>query len=403
MKFLRSLVFPVAAVIGLSVATIASAAGKTRPTGTGSATLDVRQFGASGNGSDFDTVAIQKGLDAAGSAGGGIVRIPAGTYRVQPIHLRAHTTLQLDEGASLRASDDPRDFMASNGAGEERILSLINAKHLTDVAITGRGVIDGSGARWWRNARPSSSSSGHTDYNRPRLINFAGCQRVTVEGVTLQNSPIFHLTLNNCDNVSVRNVTILAPADSPNTDGIDPAGCHNVSITGCRIDTGDDDVAIKSFHPGMGCSHITVSHCDIRHGHGISIGSETVGGVSDVLVEHCTFEGTRYGFRIKSGRGRGGVVENIRVSDIQMRDVDPAIDVMCYYPNPPLGDVAQPVTLGTPIYRHIHIENLTATCPREAGLFIGLPESPITDCTLTNVHVSASSPFVIRDARVTQN
>ena len=125
--------------------------------------------------------------------------------------------------------------------------------------------------------------------------------------------------------------------------------------------------------------------------------------MSNVLVQHCTFEGTRYGFRIKSARGRGGVVENIRVSDIQMRNVDPAIDIMCYYPNPPMGDSAQPMTPETPIYRHIHIENLTATCPREAGLIIGLPESPITDLTLTNVHLESPRGNTVRDARITQN
>ena len=368
----------------------APTAAKTRSANTGN-TLDVRQFGARGDGATFDTLALQKALDAAGASGGGTVRVPAGT------------TLLLEEGAVLRASDDPRDFITGAGGPDGGVLNLINAKRLTDVAITGHGVIDGSGQRWWRTADAAKESGGHSDYERPRLLNFVNCQRVTIEGVTLRNSPMFHLILNHCDTVAVRDVTITAPPDSPNTDGIDPAGCHDVTITGCRIDTGDDDVAIKSFRTGMGSSHITISHCAIGHGHGISIGSETVGGVSDVLVEHCTFEGTRYGFRIKSGRGRGGLVENIRVNDVQMRDVDPAIDIMCYYPNPPLGDVPQPVAPGTPMYRHIHIENLTASCPREAGLIIGLPESPILDCTLTNVHVSSSSPFVIRDARVVQD
>ena len=133
-------------------------------------------------------------------------------------------------------------------------------------------------------------------------------------------------------------------------------------------------MAIKSFHPdparpNAACSNITVSGCTFLHGHGVSIGSETLGGVSGVVVEHCTFEGTRYGFRIKSSRGRGGVVQDVRVNDIQMHDVDPAIDIMCYYPNPPMGDVPPPMAFDTPVYRHIHIENLTATCPREAGSF----------------------------------
>ena len=399
MRF-ASVVFPLLGLAAtLSMPSPVHAA-KTRQADAPGRVYDVRQFGAAGSGGGFDTAAIQRALDTAGAAGGGTVRVPPGTYRIQPIHLRTHVTLQIDEGAVLRASDDPRDFERGGEPGEG-MASLINAKRLTDVAITGGGIIDGSGARWWRDARPVFG--GHTDYNRPRLVNFAGCQRVTVEGVTLRNSPIFHLTLNNCENVTVRNVVISAPADSPNTDGIDPAGCRGVLITGCRIDVGDDDVAIKSFHPGVPCMNITVSNCTILHGHGVSIGSETLGGVSDVTVQHCTFEGTRYGFRIKSGRGRGGLVENIRASDIQMRDVDPAIDIMCYYPNPPMGDVPRPMAPDTPVYRHIHIENLTASCPREAGLIIGLPESPITDVTLTNVHISSGSSLVVRDAHVTQN
>ena len=153
--------------------------------------LDVRQFGARGDGSVFDTLAIQKALDTAGAAGGGTVRVSAGTYLIQPLHLRAHITLQLDEGATLRASDNPRDFEASGGVGGEHLLNVINAKHLTDVAITGRGVIDGSGRRWWQNAHAARDFGGHTDNNRPRLMNFAGCQGVNIEGVTLLNAPIF--------------------------------------------------------------------------------------------------------------------------------------------------------------------------------------------------------------------
>ena len=365
--------------------------------------FDVRQFGARGDGSGFDTAAIQKALDAAEAAGGGTVRVPAGTYPLQPIHLHAHTTLQLDEGATLRASEDLRDY-----AGNGHLLSLINAKRIADVAITGRGIIDGSGRRWWQHAGGSQDFGRHSDEKRPWLVHFAACQQVMIEGIALQNSPMFHLTFHNCDNVVVRNVSITSPPNSPNTDGIDPSDCRNVTISGCRIDTGDDDIALTSFkvdpaHPNAACSNITISGCTILHGHGISIGGVTTGGVSGVVVQHCTFEGTHYAFRIKAARGQGGVVQDIRVSDIQMHDVDPALDIMCYYPNPPAVDVPQPVTPDTPVYRHIHIENLTATCPREGAILIGLPESPITDLTLTNVHISSPFGFKVRDAQVTQN
>ncbi len=236
----------------------------------------------------------------------------------------------------------------------------------------------------------------------------AGCQRVTVEGVTLQNSPMFHLACNNCENVTVRNVTIDSPVDSPNTDGIDPANCHGVTISGCRIGTGDDGVAIKSFHvdpahPNAGCSNIIVRNCAFVHGFGVAIGSETVGGVSNVLVEHCTFENTPYGFDIKSARDRGGVVQDIRVSDVQMHNADPALHITCDYSDRHAGDSPQPITATTPVYRHIRIENLTATCPREGAIITGLPESPITDMTISGVHISSPRGFTIRDAHVTQN
>ena len=136
---------------------------------------------------------------------------------------------------------------------------------------------------------------------------------------------------------------------------------------------------------------------------GVAIGSETIGGVSNVLVERCTFDNTRWTFNIKSGRDRGGVVQDVVVRDIQMHNADPAIQIMGYYPNPPMGDIPRPITATTPIYRRIHIENLTATSPREGAIIIGLPESPITDLTLTNVHLSSPRGNTVRDARITQN
>ena len=203
----------------------------------------------------------------------------------------------------------------------------------------------------------------------------------------------------------ISNVTVLAPPHAANTDAIDPSICRNVLITKCRIDVGDDNVAIKSGHKVEGrkfaCENITVTDCVFLHGHGMSIGSETAGGVRNVTVRNCTFENTENGIRIKSQRGRGGVVENISYSDITMKNVNPAITLTCFYAynsagdskqqSTPKPDVAQPVTDKTPIYRNIHINNLKATCQKSAGMILGLPESQISDVVLENVTITAAT------------
>src|SRR5262249_138358 len=146
------------------------------------------------------------------------------------------------------------------------------------------------------------------------------CKNIRVQGVTLQNSPSFHLVPTDSEDIVIDSVTIRAPGDSPNTDAIDPSACKNVLITKCVLDVGDDNVAVKSGHSVRGrngaCEDITVTDCTMLHGHGMTIGSETVGGVRNLTVRNCTFKDTVSGIRIKSYRGRGGLVENITYSDI---------------------------------------------------------------------------------------
>jgi polygalacturonase len=246
------------------------------------------------------------------------------------------------------------------------------------------------------------------------MIVLTGCKNVRVQDVTLQNSPSIHLAPTACEDVIVSNVTVKAPAGAANTDGIDPLGCKNVLITRCRIDTGDDNISIKSSKaiPGraFASEDITVTDCVFLHGHGMSIGSGTIGGVRNVTVRNCTFENTENGIRIKSQRGKGGTVENIRFSDITMKNVDPAITLTSYYMNnsardpversAPKEDPAQPVNATTPIFRNIRISNLTATCQRSAGSIIGLPESPISDVVLENVHITAATTgFSVKNTR----
>jgi polygalacturonase len=228
----------------------------------------------------------------------------------------------------------------------------------------------------------------------------------------LQNSPKFNFVPDECEGVVCSNVTILNPEHAANTDGIDPSDCKNVLITHCHIDTGDDDVAIKAGHKIAGrdfaSEDITVTDCTFLHGHGMSIGSETLGGVRNVTVKNCTFEDTENGIRIKSQRGKGGLVENIVYEDIQMKNVDPAVTFTCYYmyssakdavqKSTPQQDVTQPMTDSTPIFKNISIRNLTATCQESAGMIVGLPESEISNVVFDHTKISAASGMKIENA-----
>lgn len=378
--------------------------------------FDVREFGAAGDGKKLDTPAIQQALDQCGKSGGGTVRFPPGVYLSKPLFLSSKTTLQLDAGAKLIGTDGATDYTRS-GTNNDRgrsgsFIALINGKNLEDVTIMGNGIIDGSGARWWVPAEAAREKTPGYSMPRPRLISISNSRNVRLQDVTLQNSPSYHFLPAECENVVVSNVTILAPALSPNTDAIDPSDCKNVLITKCHIDVGDDNVAIKSSHKVRGrefaCEDITVTDCVFLHGHGMSIGSETRGGVHNVTVRNCIFENTENGIRIKSQRGKGGLVENINYSDLVMTNVDPAITFTCYYMNNsakdptqqalPQDDPAKPMTETTPVFRDIHVNNLTATCQNAAGIIIGLPESVVSNVVFENVRITAASALKIENA-----
>jgi len=378
--------------------------------------FNVREFGATGDGSTLDTKAIQKALDACGQAGGGIVQFPAGTYLSQPLTLHAKTTVLLDAGATLLATTHQIDFMKVPGdwlkAGSSGDFNpFIGGKKLSDVTITGAGTIDGNGAAWWDEAEKARQVKPGYTLPRPNLIVLDRCRNVRLENITLQNSPKFHFVPSDCEDVVVSNVTILAPAHAANTDAIDPSG-RRMLITKCRIDVGDDDVAIKAGKKipdhDFQSEDIIITDCTILHGHGISIGSETLGGVRNVTVRNCTFENTENGLRIKSQRGKGGVVENIHYTDITMKNVVPAITLTCYYMNNSAGDTTQPsaakedaaqlASAGTPVFRNIYISNVTATCQKSAGVITGLPESKISNVLFENVRISSIKGLAIKNA-----
>jgi polygalacturonase len=389
----------------LALALTACVAGQHATSPLKATTLNVRQFGAVADGKTLCTEAIQKALDECGHSGGGTVLFPPGTYLSQPLTLRTKTTLFLQKGATLKATDTRSDF--ENPDRPNRFIPFIGGEDLENVTIAGWGTIDGSGAKWWGPAEEARRKQPGYTLPRPKLIVLTRVKNLRVQDITLQNSPTFHLVPTDCEDVVITNVTILAPQHSANTDAIDPSISRRVLITKCFIDVGDDNVAIKSGHKVEGrefaCEDITIEHCMFKHGHGVSIGSETPGGVRNVIVRNCTFENTDNGLRIKSPRGRGGRVENIVYSNITMKAMSPtAITITTYYPKIPVTDQAQPVTDTTPMFRNIRISNVKGSATRAAGIIVGLPESLITNVVLDHVDLTAPEGFTIRNAKGVQ-
>jgi polygalacturonase len=374
-----------------------------------SAVCDPRAHGAKGDGVTKDNVAIQAAIDACEERGGGTVRLVAGTYLSAPIMLKSNITLQLDKGATLLGSADHADYPPLTMFHLPDLQPLVSASNASHISITGEGVIDGAGESWWKEARTIRNAgvlgSGHP---RPKLIIFDHCKHVRVEGVTIQNSPMWQLVPYYSDNVIIRNVRILAPPNSPNTDAIDPFSSSHVVIDHVYADVGDDNVAIKSGAinspgPDDPSRDITITDCTFLHGHGLSIGSEIAGGVQNIRAERIHFEGTDNGIRIKSNRDRGNDVGHLFFRDIEMKGVKNALVISEYYPKilPPATETAQPVTRLTPHFHDIVLENVTATGSASAGAIVGLPEAPVLGVVLRNVNLSAKTGLTIAYAEVT--
>ncbi len=364
-------------------------------------TFNVRDAGAVGDGKALDTKALQQSLDACGQAGG-VVLLPAGTYLSEPLTIRTRTTLRLEKGATLLATSEHEPFVRTDKP--DAFHPFLGGKDLEDVVIEGEGVIDGAGQSWWEAAEAARQKQSGYTLPRPNLIILTRVKNLTVRGVTIQNAPKFHFVPTECDGVLVENATFLAPERAPNTDAIDPSMCTNVTVRNCVIDVGDDNIAVKSGKRADGREFaalgLLVENCTFKHGHGMSIGSEVVGGVKDVTVRNCTFDGTENGIRIKTDRKKGGTVENLLCESITMTNVVGALTITMYYPKIPATDEAQEVTETTPHYRNITIRNLTATSTEDAGVIIGLPESPIENVLLENVTITSErAGLEIRNAK----
>lgn len=371
-------------------------------------TFVLTAFGAVGDGTTMNTAAFARAIAAVRKAGGGHLVVPRGVYVTGPFRLCSNLDLHLEAEAVIKAPDtfaalglpDPNSFrtQAEADAACRVPPPLISGYNLHDVALTGSGTIDGSGRHWWEcseRAARNAAKAGHPGrivYPRPHLIVISDSDRVHVSGLTLTNSSKFHLVPSRVDELTIDHVTVRAPWDgsAPNTDAIDPGPGQNIWIHHCDIDTGDDDIVIKS-----GGTNILIEDNTIRHGHGISIGSGTIAGVDGMLVRNCTFDGTDNGIRIKSMIGAGGLVQNVRYTGITMRNVDRAIIVQLDY-----ADNNRPDFTGDrskiPAVRNILFDHITVENARDSVIIHGIPQSRVTGIVMRDVTITAEKGFDLR-------
>ena len=371
---------------------------------------NVRDYGATGN-RTLCTAAIQKAIDVAAKAGGGRVVVPAGEYLSGPLFLKSNIVFEVSAGASIYFNNDivnTPTIMGSWEGIERRVFaSLFTGHDLMNVTITGRGKIDGQGQVWWDaylktdkirtehgiyEREPENPEGSPLKYPRPRMINLYNCKNVQISDISITNSPAWTIHLVYCENVNIQGISIVQPYESPNTDGINPDACNGVRISNCYIDCGDDCIAIKSGYnehgrkKGIPCQNISIMNCIFAHGRSaIGIGSEMSGGVRNVIVMNCVFNGTLRGLRVKTGRGRGGVVENLLASGIIMDNLREGISIDMGYEG--VSDQIIPVTEATPLFKNIRYSNIIGQNIEQAINIIGLPESFPQDIVLENIRL----------------
>lgn len=367
--------------------------------------FNVTEYGAVGDGVTLCTQAIQKTVDACHATGGGTVYLPAGRYLSGAIFLKSNVTLHVGEGATLLASTNFEDFPPIKPgwrirSDDTQRSSLITGLDLENIAVIGRGTLNGQGKPWWDALRKDNDRKDGQQkiltYGRPRVINLYRCRNVLIEGVTIIDSPSWTVHPVGCDNLIVYGLSIINPESGPNTDGVNPESCRNVRIADCFIDTGDDCITLKSGEDEEGrlkarpTENVTITNCVMYKGHGaVVIGSEMSGGVRNVVASNIVCVGTDRAVRIKSTRGRGGVVENIRFSNFVVENVAEPIYITTFYTK----TQPEPVSERTPIFRDIAISHFTIkSCPCTAKIF-GLPEMPIQRLQISDVTASTRVGF----------
>lgn len=419
--------------------------------------VNLRDFDAMGDGVFDNSKAFADAINALAKKGGGSLIVPSGIWLTGPIELKSKTNLHLEFGAII-LFDSNRDLYpiiqtSFEGLETYRCESPIHAENAHDIAITGQGVIDGNGQDWrackkskltssqWKaliakggylnekkncwypseayyraeqmadmNVPPKSLSMSELeeikDFLRPVMISIRNCQNVLLEGCTFQNSPSWNIHPLMCTNLIVKDITVRNPWYSQNGDGIDIESCTNTIVTGCSFDVGDDGICIKSGKDEDGrrraipTKGLIVDNCVVYHGHGgFVVGSEMSGGVEDVKVSNCCFLGTDVGLRFKSKRGRGGVVRNIYIENINMTEiVTEALLFDLHYGGKSAVEAleegaskdkkaAQNIPVAdetTPAFRDIYIKDVVCSGARRAMYFNGIPEMPVKNINISN-------------------
>lgn len=434
--------------------------------------VSITDFGAIPDGQTLNTKAFADAINAIVEKGGGRVIIPRGIWRTGPITLKSNVNLHTEAGAVVVFSDNfdlyPLAETSFEGLNTWRCISPIHGKDLQNIAITGPGVFDGSGDAW-RPVKKSKVTASHwktlvasggvlnfkgdiwypsesamkgaeasemnvpdmdtreehqtiKDFLRPVMISLVSCSKVLLEGPTFQNSPAWCIHPLMCENITLKNVSVRNPWYSQNGDGLDLESCRNAIVYQCTFDVGDDAICIKSGKDedgrkrGVPTENAIIRACTVYHGHGgFTVGSEMSGGVKNIHVADLTFIGTDVGLRFKSTRGRGGVVENIYIQNINMMNI-PAEAILfdLYYTgNSPIpeGDEAvtaedkvklaamlPPVTEETPAFKDIFIKDVVCYNAGRAVLFQGLPEMNLKNMNLENVEITATQGLHCIDA-----
>jgi polygalacturonase len=420
----------------------------------------ITKYGAKADGISLNTKSINAAINDCNNKGGGVVVIPTGLWLTGPIELKSNVNLHLQKNALLQFTKDLSQYklVAGNweGLAQMRNQSPLSATKAENIAITGFGIIDGNGDAWrmvkkdkltetqWKKLvasggvlsddektwypseksvkgsklknpgeiTPDKTSEFYEsvkDFLRPNLLVFTSCKKVLLEGVTFQNSPAWCLHPLMCEDLTVRNVYAKNPWYAQNGDGIDVESCKNVLIENSTFDVGDDGICIKSGRDeagrkrGMPTENLICRNNIVYHAHGgFVIGSEMSGGARNLFVENCTFIGTDIGLRFKTTRGRGGVVENIFINNISMKDiVGEAILFDMYYaaqdPVPLAGEKREPpkvetlpVTKATPQFRNFYVKNVVCNGAEKAIFVRGLPEMNVKNVVMENMVIQSN-------------
>jgi len=425
--------------------------------------VSVTDFGAKGDGTTLNTTAINNAIKDVSQKGGGTVVIPSGIWITGPIQLLNNVNLYTERNSLIVFTDDKKAYpiVETNfeGLDTRRCQAQLFAENVENIAITGHGVFDGRGDSWrpvkkgkmtsdqWKKLiatggvldekgsvwYPDESSikgakaspafntpTGLTTdeewetvrtWLRPELLRFTGCKKVLLQGVVFKNSPCWTLHPFLCEDVTIDGVQVSNPWYAQNGDALDLDCCNRALIINSVFDAGDDAICIKSGKDedgrrrGVPCQNVIVKNNVVLHGHGgFVVGSEMSGGVKNMYVKDCTFLGTDIGLRFKSQRGRGGVVENIYVDNVNMLDIpNEAIIFNLYYQGKdpgknPATEQDEPkyeVTEKTPQFRNIQISNITANNVGTAMRFNGLPEMPVKNVTIKDVVIDNAKSGII--------